>query len=227
MFCNTPIVTNFRKCVTGYHIINSSPINEKIWEDINSSIFEKSQISIISKSMGGHLSGMDINSSIGKISNKSAKYNKNQTSFDLSSYRLTIVCNNKECGNIESIIEEISNRKNFDYYSIIVRNEEADKPTIDYDWFMIPSSFNILEPSSYTWQPMIGKQGKQKDKQIGWNTNKINGSSMSITFSMSSQLWIHVEITEEIKKFIVSSVTVNKTAKTDYIKLFDSYNESS
>jgi hypothetical protein len=44
---------------------------------------------------------------------------------------------------------------------------------------------------------------------------------------MSSQLWIHVEITEEIKKFIVSSVTVNKTAKTDYIKLFDSYNESS
>jgi hypothetical protein len=134
------------------------------------------------------------------------------------------VCNNKECGNIDSILQEINDRKNFDYYSIIVRNEEPDKPTIDYDWFMIPSSYNVLEPSSYTWQPMIGKQGKQKDKQIGWNTNKINGSSMSITFSMSSQLWHHIEITEEIKKFIVSSVTVSKTAKTDYIKLFDSYN---
>lgn len=221
------IANNFFKCVNGYHIINNSPINERIWEDINSTIFEHSQIDITSKSMGGHLSGMDINSAIGKISNKSAKYNKNKTEFDLSSYRLTNVCNNKECGNIDSIIQEINNRNNFDYYSIILRNEEPDKSTIDYDWFMIPSDYKLFEPSSYNWKPMIGKQGKQKDKQIGWNTNKKDGSSMSITFSMSSQLWIHIEITEEIKKFIISSVTVNKEAKTDYIKLFDSYNQTS
>jgi hypothetical protein len=35
--------------------------------------------------------------------------------------------------------------------------------------------------------------------QIGWTTNEINGCKMSIYFNMSSQLWIHINITDEIK----------------------------
>jgi hypothetical protein len=65
---------NFKKSVTGYHYINSTPINETVWEDINSLIFSKSNIEIHSKSDGSH-------SSFGRISNKSSKYSSHKKSF--------------------------------------------------------------------------------------------------------------------------------------------------
>jgi hypothetical protein len=214
---------NFNKCVTGYHLINSSSINETIWEDINSIIFSSSGIEIYSKSEGSHLSGMDINCSLGKISNKSAKYSNNKKSFDISSYRLTTVCSNKKCGSPNEIIEEINRRKNFDYYSFIIR-DESDTDNISYDWLLIPSNYLILDPSSYSWQPTIGKRGKNKDTQVGWNTNTINGCKMSITFSMSSQLWIHIEMREEVKQFIIARTTVKNKPKYNYINLLDKLN---
>ena len=211
---------NFKKCVKGYHLINSSSINETIWEDINAIIFSSSGIDIYSKSDGSHSSGMDINCSLGRISNKSAKYANNKKSIDISSYRLTTVCSEKKCGTPAEIIEEINKRKNFDYYSFIVR-DETDNENISYDWLLIPSNYLVLDPSSYTWEPTIGKRGKNKDTQVGWNTNVINGCKMSITFSMSSQLWIHIEMTEEIKKFIVASAIVENKPKYNYINLLD------
>ena len=72
------IDTNFKKCVKCYHLINSSSINETIWEDINAIIFSSLGILIYSKSDGSHSSGMDINCSLGRISNKSAKYSNNK-----------------------------------------------------------------------------------------------------------------------------------------------------
>ena len=63
---------NFKKCIQGYHMINSPIINETIWEDINSIVFSSSNIDVYTKSDGSHVPGMDINSSIGRISNKSA-----------------------------------------------------------------------------------------------------------------------------------------------------------
>jgi hypothetical protein len=86
---------------------------------------------------------------------------------------------------------------------------------------MIPSNYLVLDPASYTWEPTIGKRGKNKDAQVGWNTNEINGCKMSITFCMSSQLWIHINISEEIKKFIVASSTVNNNSSFNYIQLAD------
>jgi hypothetical protein len=47
---------NFKKCVFGYHLINSSPINETVWEDINSLVFSSSGIEVYKKSDGSHLS---------------------------------------------------------------------------------------------------------------------------------------------------------------------------
>jgi len=214
------INVNFEKCVKGYHLINSSPINETIWEDINATILSSLRINIYSKSNGSHSSGMDINCSLGRISNKSAKYSNNKKSINISSYRLTSVCSIKNCGTPREIIEEINKRKNFDYYSFIVR-DETDKLNISYDWLLIPSTNLILDPSSYVWEPTIGKRGKNKDTQVGWNTNEINGCKMSITFSMSSQLWIHIEMTEEIKKFIVASAVVENKPKYNYIDLLD------
>ena len=214
---------NFKKAVKGYHLVNSSIINETMWEDVNSTIFSSLGIDIYSKSEGSHLSGMDINCLLGRISNKSAKYAKNKKNIDISSYRLTTVCSEKNCGTPTEFIEEINKRKNFDYYSFIVR-DETENENISYDWLLIPSNYVILDPSSYIWEPTIGKRGKNKDTQVGWNTNEINGCKMSITFSMSSQLWIHIEMTEEIKKFIIANAIVENKPKYNYIELFDKIN---
>lgn len=220
--CKDPalIESNFKKCVAGYHYVNQSSINETVWEEINTIIFSSLGIEIYSKSDGSHLSGMDIDCSFGKISNKSAKYSKNKKSIDISSYRLTTVCSESNHGTPEDFIHEINRRKNFDYYSFILR-DESDSNTIEYDWLLIPSEHPALSPSSYEWVPLIGKTGKKKNMQIGWTTNEINGCKMSITFSMSSQLWIHIEMTEEIKKYIVANTTVSKTPIYNYIDLYN------
>ena len=215
------IDVNFKKCVKGYHLINLSPINETIWEDLNAVIFASLGIEIYSKSAGSHSPGMDINCLLGGISNKSAKYSANKKSIDISSYRLTTVCSEKNCGTPSDFIQEINKRKNFDYYSFIVRDETSDNENISYDWLLIPSNYIVLDPSSYIWQPTIGKRGKNKEMQVGWNTNEINGCKMSITFSMSSQLWIHIEITEDIKKFIIASATVSNKPTYNYIQILD------
>jgi hypothetical protein len=183
-----------------------------------------SGINIYSKSDGSHSSGMDIHCSLGRISNKSAKYSNNKTYIDISSYRLTTICNEKNCGTPIDFITEINRRKNFDYYSFIIRDENANSEKIYYDWLLIPSNYIILDPSSYIWKPTIGKKGKNKDTQIGWNTNEIKGCRMSITFSMSSQLWIHIVLTDEIKKFIVASANVENKPKYNYISLMDILN---
>jgi hypothetical protein len=122
-------------------------------------------------------------------------------------------------------IEEINSRKNFEYYSILVRDEsdedkDKDKDTIKYDWLYIPSDCQVLDPSAYTWEPTMGKRGKNKDTQVGWHTNELNGCKMSINFSMSSQLWIHVELSEELQKFIIASSTVDRNPKFNYIELY-------
>jgi hypothetical protein len=44
---------------------------------------------------------------------------------------------------------------------------------------------------------------------------------MSITFSMSSQLWIDIAITEEMKQFIIGSARVQRGKKYNYIQLYE------
>jgi hypothetical protein len=215
---------NFIKCIKGYHMLNSSPVNETIWETINSEILEKSGCNVLHMSNGSHSSGRDIICDIGGLSNKSAKYNKNKKEFSISSYRLTTVCSNKDCGTVENIIKEINSRKNYDYYSFIVRNEKELE--IEYDWYLIPSNHHLFMPESYTWLPMLGQRGKKNGEQVGWKTNEINGSKMSITFSMSSQLWIYINITDELKSYIVSSCTVSKKTLFNYSEIFDMYSKN-
>jgi len=209
---------NFINCTKGFHIVNDATINEATWEDINKQIFVASGIAVYSTSEGSHLPGMDIDSSLGKLSNKSAKYSLNKSSFDISSYRLTTVCNGTDCGTIEEITKEINKRKNFDYYSFMLRDESI-VDTIQYDWLLIPSNHESLDPTKYTWKPTIGQRGKNKNNQVGWHTDIKNGCKMSITFSMSSQLWIHIENTEEIKKHVIASNIVNKKPTMNYIQL--------
>jgi hypothetical protein len=216
--------SNFTKCVKGYHLVNDDPIKETPWEDINVIILNASGCPVNSQSNGSHKSGGDLTCSLGSFSNKSTQYESGKTSFKLSSYRLTTVCSDKTPGNIEEVIAEINKRKDFAFYSIIVR--EDTETQILYDWYLIPSDFPVLNPASYTWHPKLGKIGKNKGATTGWETERLNGSSMSITFSMSSQLWIDVNITEEMKKFIVGSCTVNRGRKYNYIQLYEKENLS-
>lgn len=210
---------NFTKCVKGYHIINDDPIKESVWEDINAQVLNSSGCNIITQSKGSHKSGADLLCSIGALSNKSTQYDTGNKSFKLSSYRLTTVCSDKSPGKIEDIITEINHRKNFEFYTIIVRNEEEKE--FQYDWYLIPSNYPQFNPSSYKWVPKVGKQGTKKDSVIGWETNMIEGSKMSITFSMSSQLWLDIVITKEMEQFIIASCKVNKGRKLDYIQLYN------
>jgi len=211
--------TNFAKCVKGYHLVNDDPIKETPWEDINTVILDASDCHVHSKSNGSHQSGGDILCSLGKFSNKSTQYEKGNQAFKISSYRLTTVCSDKEPGQIETIIGEINRRKNFNYYSIIVREDIGNE--ILYEWYLIPSDFPAFDPSTYQWTPKIGKMGKNKGVVTGWETNTVQGSSMSITFSMSSQLWMDISITEEMKPFIIGSARVQRGKKYNYIQLYE------
>ena len=215
----TSLSSNFAKCVKGYHLINDDPIKETPWEDINAIVLNASGCAVNSQSNGSHKSGGDLSCSLGGFSNKSTQYDSGNSSFKISSYRLTTVCSDKTPGKIEEIIAEINNRKNFAFYSIIVREDTENQ--ILYDWYLIPSDFPALNPASYKWQPKLGKIGKNKGAITGWETDILDGSSMSITFSMSSQLWIDVNITEDIKKFIVGSCRVNRGRKYNYIQLYE------
>jgi hypothetical protein len=216
-------------CIKGYHMLNGDPIKEAVWEQINSQIFKHSGIQVIGQACGSHSPGCDIETDKGKFSNKSAKYESKGSEFSISSYRLTAVTSSDNPGTPEEICAEINKRKNFDYYSVILR-EEIPNGGFIYDWLLIPSDYPAFNPGNFKWEPMIGKRGKNAGKQVGWETVKgsvetessISGveASMSISFSMSSQLWIKLKVTEELKQFIVARTTYDGTQPTmDYITL--------
>ena len=206
---------NFTKAVKGYHLLNDTPIKEARWEDVNATILEASGFPVVSQN-GSHVSGADLTCSFGSLSNKSMKY-KDSNGFDMSSYRLTSVTSAGSYGTAEEIIAEIQKRKNFQYYSMIIRKEEKE---INYDWYLIPADHPTLDPASYQWQPMMGKTGKNKDKVIGWETNSLNGSYMTITFSMSSQLWVHVAGVADLEEYKMGSAS-SVPRKYNYIQLFE------
>jgi hypothetical protein len=220
------LASYFRKCVRGYHLLNGEPIKESVWEAINTQVLQHAGCTVASQSNGSHAPGSDISSSVGNLSNKSVKYNESSRSYlCISSYRLSTVCSASNPGNITEILEEIKKRKNFDFYSIIAREEKPDN-RIHYDWFLFPADHPVVDPSKYEWSPIVGQRGKNKGNQVGWKTNIVNGSSMSITFSMSSQLWMNICLDDGLKeKYIIANTELSTCTKTDYIDLADSYAE--
>ena len=142
---------NFPKCIQGYHLVNSDPIKESVWEAINTQIFSASGCKVFSSSDGSHAPGSDISCTLGGISNKSTKLE--QDIFNMSSYRLTKVCGSDNYGDITTILAEINKRKNFQYYSIIARNEESKSHNIEYYWYLIPGDHCLM-----TQKPIRGDQ---------------------------------------------------------------------
>ncbi len=218
-FDKTTLSHYFSLCVQGYHMLNTDPIKEAVWESINALVFKYSGIQVVTQACGSHSPGCDIETDKGKFSNKSAKYEASGTAFSMSSYRLTSVTNAENPGSLEEIFQEINKRKNFDYYSVILREEIANGG-FKYDWYMIPSDYGPFNPHNFVWVPTIGKRGKNSGKQVGWNTTSSTEGAMSVTFSMSSQLWINLKVTEEMKQFIVASATYDgQPPQIDYVTL--------
>lgn len=211
----------FTKCIKGYHLINDTPIKESTWEDINIEILNATGNVVKSSSNGSHAPGADIVCSLGKFSNKTARYESGNSSFKVSSYRLTRVCSDKRPGTCEEILAEIDTRKNFTHYSTLVRDEREKE--IQYDWYLIPSDIPQMTPSAYEWTI---KMNKKKDTPTGWKTNTVEGSSMSIQFSMSSQLWMYIHITKDIEKHKVATCTIPKGKKYTYIQLYEKETDS-
>jgi len=203
----------FTSVIKGYHLINTTPIKESVWEEINCDIVRHSCI-VTDQANGNHKSGKDNRFDNINISNKSTKQNGNTVS--ISSYRLSSVCSDKNNGNSQDILNEIEKRdKSFDYYSFLVR-DERENSTIIYKWYIIPKDCYLFKIHSLTHK--LGKIGKKKDKIVGWKSKYC-----SITFSMSSQLWFHFNI-EDIQKYKICQTEIdNSKPKLDYSQIYHSF----
>lgn len=219
---------NFQKAIHGYHLVSKEPIKESRWEELNTQILDKSNCTVLNQASGSHTSGCDLTTQqMGNLSNKTSKI-KNKK-FGISSYRLGSVCDIQNPGNMNDIQNEINKKSdNFENYSLLLR-EEINKTTIKYKWLMLPKTLRILDHTQYIWNPMIGKKGPKKGLQVGWSTNTIDGCSMKITFSMSSQLWINISLTNVIlDKYLIGEAThdFKKSKQLDFIDLHNLYNVS-
>lgn len=220
------LASNFKKAINGYHMLSKEPLKESKWEEINTQILDKSNCTVLDTVSGSHQSGCDLKTSrLGNLSNKTSKIQNNK--FSMSSYRLTTVCDINKPGNIPDILAEINKRSaSYENYSLLLRDHINDT-TIKYKWYILPKTLSIIDPNKYKWNVMIGKQGKNKGLQVGWITNTVNGCSMKITFSMSSQLWITTSLANPIlNKYLVDEVIYDfeKSKQLDFIDLYNLLN---
>ena len=204
--------------ISGWHYLTEQPINEKNWEIVNSNIYKKLGTKEMTTADGSHKPGMDIACDYGTFSNKTCKLQSKK--YSISSYRLTTVCSDKNIGNRFNICQEISSRLNFEKYSILGRNESGDY--ITYKWFLVPSKDDIFNPFTYEWSFKIGQKGKKKGDVVGWETNKQKGCKMTITFSMSSQLWLDID-EKYLEPFLCAEIKINVKKRPD-ISYSDIYN---
>jgi hypothetical protein len=204
---------NFSRTLQGYHMVNKAPIKESVWEEVNCDI-AKIIFSISDEAKGNHASGKDNRFDNINISNKTAKVDR--TNISISSYRLTSVCNDRDIGKSENIIDEIRTRdSSFDYYSLLVRIEKENSH-IEYMWYIIPKDSYLFRIDNLNHK--IGKRGKKQGKIVGWESKY-----SSITFSMSSQLWYNFDI-YELKKYMVCSTEIdNSKPKINYSQIYNSF----
>lgn len=209
----------FSATITGYHLLNEDIIRHAVWEHINKQVYNNLGVEVMETANNGHAPGMDIVCAEGRLSNKTSNLSvsKGVTSTSISSYRLGKEINHKAENTQEQICEFINSKKNFDFYSLLT-HREVEGGKVEYRWYMIPSSHPSVNPDTYTWEKVYGKTARTKGIFTGWQTDSVNGSSMSITFSMSSQLWMKVDLTN-MDEYIRESIVVSPKPVMDYAAL--------
>jgi hypothetical protein len=213
---NIDVIQSFKDEVNGYHMINETHIKESVWEDINAN-FAALYCKVSDKANGNHSSGKDIKFGKHSISNKTGKFTK--TSVNVSSYRLTRVCNNKNHGKQEDFIAEIEKRdSSFDYYSLLMR-KDLGAERLEYYWYIIPQDCNVFSPNLNEWEKKKGQRSKNKGAVVGWKSKY-----MDITFSMSSQLWYRFDVSD-ISRYEIARTTVDLSSKKlTYADIFKFWN---
>ena len=215
---NKSINKSFNDCVRGFSLVNKdSEISKEIWETVNSHIFEHEGVEILKKANGSHESGVDLITNIGKFSNKTSKINKKNL-ISISSYRLTAVSHD-----MGKTLDEIEKRNNsFDYVSLLARKVEDD--CIHYHWYVIPKTSHLFDERSFEWDPTYNKN----NKQTGWRTKKKGKRYISITLSMSSQMWFHGISTSDLYPYLVDICVISKKKNVmSYIDVFNLINNIS
>lgn len=210
---NDALKKKFKETILGYSLINKAPIKESVWEEINTSIVED-LYHVSDSANGNHTSGKDNKYKDWNISQKTIKISSNNQ-INLSSYRLTSVCSDRNYGEKKSIKKEIEKRdSSFDFYSILLRKERDN--TFEYIWLIVPKDYYIFKINDSLMEYKIGKIGKKKNKTVGWQS-----LNFDITFSMSSQLWYHFRY-EDIKKYIINTITIdNSKPKLRYDTIYN------
>jgi hypothetical protein len=194
--------------IQGYHLLNRKLKGEDC-EQILADIV-KDFVNVSDQANGNHKSGKDIRiNDMWDLSVKSVKTTNNGGKISASSYRLTTVCSLLDPGDPDIIRKEIEERdRSFDHCAIFARTELPDN-TLKYIMYMIPGS-HVTEMISGEFKPMIGKEGKNKGIQIGWETK-----DMRIIFSMSSELWLDFK-TVDIEQYEVATVCVDVSSPPKY-----------
>ena len=205
---NPSLCRDFGKALKCYHTLFKEPLKEARWEEINEQLFKKNDIEVIGSASGSHIPGCDLKTNFGGISNKTILTKKGRMA--ISSFRLGRHCSALNVSTMDPIREAIHQKEaNYDRYSILARTETKEE--IEYIWYMIPKTFDILNPGSYTWSAKLGKRKDKKGKQLGWITAKLSGGSyMEIVFSMSSQLWIKDINIESLNEYKICGTKISK-----------------
>jgi hypothetical protein len=195
--------------IKGYHIVNSIPIKEAVWESILVSALSSASIPYSWK-CGGHQSGTDI---IVKdkinISCKTCKESSGNDTLLISSYRMSA------CKTIADFVNEIDyTRANFEFYFVLSRTETPKDYT--YSCFCIPSK--LVKAGEKEWKT---KKGKKNDNVASWETDVVDGVKMKIIKSMSNQLWIHFDKNILKDYIVIDSLKVSSNKDLDYATLFE------
>ncbi len=204
------------KTVHGYHLVNSVPIKEAVWESILVTSLANSGIKH-SWNNGGHQSGTDVSIIDGVkevgISCKSCKDTTKQSHLQISSYRMT------KYKHVEDIINCIDiERANFEYYGILSRLEN-DK-FVKYSIHFIPSQ--MVKASRLHWSE---KLDTETGKVSSWVTNEVDGVQMNVVKSMSNQLWIKLKKEMFKEHCVLEGLEITKGENIDYALLYDMMHE--
>lgn len=201
------ICDKFKSELSGYHAINSPPVKEAVWEQILKNVLSH-KCTISDTAEGDHVSGKDMIANGCGLSAKTTKM-KNKKSLRVSSYRLTTVCSDSNPGVPMDILEEIQKRdSSFEFYALLNRLEYTSiggENMIHYKMYLIPRNASFFDVSETDFKPIVGKKGKKKDTQIGWSAK-----NFSISFPMSSQLWISLDI-DDITPYMICECTINNS----------------
>lgn len=212
VFSTSCFIDNLRKAINGYHMINNCPIKESVWESILCQVFDKMNIEFKYKS-GSHTPGQDITIDDDNIlSCKTCKETKHE--LNISSYRLT------KCKTIDDFVHEIDTvRANFTHYAVLSRNES--ETNITYSLYLIPAE--KIKAKYHEWETKY-----KKNKEISlWKTNQNNRVQMSISPSMSNQLWIKLDKLQFANHKICTIEIETNNNILDYCSLFDKLSVSS